>query len=96
MTIRTHLALPIVAGALLALNAGVIGAQQSSSDLGEGALAQCWTMTVKVMTLMQGGMLNPALTAKQEQSLYAAIDARDAENYGECVKKLQDMPAVFQ
>jgi len=96
MSIRIHRALPLVAGALLILNASSIGAQQSSSDLGKGALAQCWTMTVKVMTLMQGGMLNPALSAKQEQNLYAAIDARDGENYGECVKLLQDMPAVYR
>ena len=95
MTHRSPVFMSLAICALLAITPGSTVAQQSSSDLGKGALAQCWTTTVKVMTMMEAGLLNPPLSAKQQASLYAAIDARDGENYGECVKKLQDMPAVF-
>jgi hypothetical protein len=48
------------------------------------------------MTLMESGGLSQPLSAKQEQSLYAAIEARDAENYGACVEKIKDLPSVYQ
>lgn len=96
MSHRTPLFMSLVAGTLLTLGIGGASAQQSSSDLGKGALAQCWTATVKVMTLMESGGLSQPLSAKQEQSLYAAIEARDAENYGACVEKIKDLPSVYQ
>jgi len=93
---RTTFFMSLVAGALLALGIGGASAQQRSSDLGKGALAQCWTTTVKVMTLMESGGLSQPLSGKQEQSLYAAIEARDGENYGVCVEKIKDLPSVYQ
>jgi hypothetical protein len=48
------------------------------------------------MTLMEAGLVNPPLSGKQQQGLYAAIEARDAENYGECVEKMQEIPAEFR
>ena len=95
MTPRSPVLMSLTIGALLAITSSSADAQQSSSDLGKGALAQCWTTTVKVMTMMEGGLLDPPLSAEQQESLYAAIEARDGENYGECVKKLKDMPTVF-
>lgn len=96
MNNRLPVSISLATGVLLALTLGGAGAQQSSSDLGKGALAQCWTSTVKVMTLMEAGLVNPVLNGKQQQSLYAAIEARDGENYRECVEKMQDIPAEFR
>jgi hypothetical protein len=93
---RLPLSISLATGAFLALTLGGAGAQQTSGDLGKGALAQCWTSTVKVMTLMEAGLVNPPLSGKQQQGLYAAIEARDAENYGECVEKMQEIPAEFR
>ncbi len=95
MTHRSPVLMSLTICALLAFTPSGADAQQSSSDLGKGALAQCWTTTVKLMTMMEAGLLNPPLNAAQQESLYAAIEARDGENYGECVKKIQDLPAVF-
>ena len=67
-------------------------AAQDDKDAAETLLAQCWKGTVTIETLMQVGAQDPELNAEQTQSLYKAVEARDAGDYDSCVKELENLP----